>query len=136
MKTPTLNAFAGRAMMTFGPLEHLSLKTPMPTNTEIDIIQCDKSTEAAHLPDAHFLLGLDCQTGETFGNPASQTLDAFLCAAHDGVEMITHRDAVLLPLEWLYTEYPKRRELWEVQCDALHRYARKNGLPFIEPWTA
>jgi hypothetical protein len=66
------------------------------------------------------------------GNPCAQlctkTLDALLCAAHDGVEIIAHGDAVLLPLEWLYTEYPTRRKLWEVQRDALHRYARKNGL--------
>jgi hypothetical protein len=105
----------------------------MPTNTDIDLLQFDKPAGTEKIPD-HLLLGLDRQSGETFGNPASQSLDALLCAAHDGVEIIAHGDAVLLPLEWLYTAYPTRRELWEVQRDALHRYAQKNGLPFTEPF--
>jgi hypothetical protein len=106
----------------------------MPTNTEIDILQFDKPAGAEKIPSDHFKLGLDRQTGETFGNPASQTLDAFLCAAHDGIETIAHGDAVLLPLEWLYTEYPTRRVLCKVQRDALRRHAQKNDLPFIEPF--
>jgi hypothetical protein len=104
-------------------------------SSAVDLLQYGKTSEAKKIPKCHFLLGLDRQTGETFGNPASQTLDATLCAAYDGVSMIAKGKAVLFPLSWLYVEYPKRRELWAAQCDALRKYAYENGLPFIEPWS-
>ena len=48
-------------------------QSPKATNTEIDIMQFEKSPEAKQIPDDHFLSGLDRQTGETFGNPSSQS---------------------------------------------------------------
>jgi hypothetical protein len=48
--------------------------------------------------------------------------------------MLAHGKAMLFPLSWLYVEYPKRRELWEKQRDALRKYAEVNSLPFIEPF--
>ena len=108
--------------------------TEHPTHNDVDIIRCDKPPAAERIPDDHFLLGLDRQSGETFGNAASQTLDTLLCAAHDGVEVLAYGKAALFPLRWLYAEYPQRRKLWTVQCDALRRYAQKNGLPFVEPF--
>jgi hypothetical protein len=104
------------------------------TNTDIDILHYDRPPEAQHIPAGHFVLGLDCHTGETFGNAASQKLDATLCAAHDGIEMLVHAGATLFPLEWLYAEYPARRQLWESQRDALAKHAQENGLPFTEPF--
>jgi hypothetical protein len=50
------------------------------TNNDIDIVRCDKPPETEKIPDDHFKLGLDQQSGEPFGNAASQTLDATLCA--------------------------------------------------------
>lgn len=104
-------------------------------NSDVDLLQYDKPPEAKRVPDEHLLLGLDRKSGETFGNAASQTVEATLCATYDGVSMISKGKAVLFPLSWLYVEYPKRRELWAAQCDALRKYAYENGFPFIEPWS-
>jgi hypothetical protein len=116
-----------RILQSRSPSEH----TPM-TNTDIDLLQYEKSPEAKRIPDDHFLLGLDRQSGEPFGNAAFRSLDATLCASYDGVSMLAHGKAVLFPLSWLYAEYPKERKLWKAQCAALRKYAKENGLPFIE----
>jgi hypothetical protein len=107
----------------------------MPTESEIDIIQFNPIAKG--ISKSYLVLGLDRQSGEAFGNAASRSLDATLCASYDGVTILRagKQGVLLFPLSWLYTEYPKQRKIWKAQCDGLRRYAHENGLPFIEPFS-
>jgi hypothetical protein len=85
----------------------------MPTESEIDIIEFKPDfPQAKRIPPNYLLLGLDRQSGEAFGNAASRSLDATLCASYDGVTILRtgQKGVLLFPLSWLYTQYPKERK--------------------------
>jgi hypothetical protein len=105
----------------------------MATN-EILIIQCDPE-RAAKVSNDYFLLGIDPESGETFGNGTFEALNFTLCASFDGVIMIqAGKKGVLFPLGWLGREFPHRHKVWQSQRNALYQYAQQNNLPFHEPF--
>ena len=66
----------------------------MLTNTDISLAPVRPASRGKENPGDHFLIGLDHQRGEPFGNAGFQTLDATLCASYDGVSMLAHGQAV------------------------------------------
>jgi hypothetical protein len=100
----------------------------------IVLVQAEPQT-TTNLPKDYFLLGIDSDTGETFGNGTFDELNLTLCASFDGVSMIrAGRKGVLFPLRWLYEEFPQRRKVWESQRNTLYSYAQDKKLPFREPF--